>query len=331
MTLVSQLGEFGLIDRLLALVGQSRGALHTGPGDDACAIELDGDRLLIATTDILIEGIHFRLDWQSPEELGHKSVAVNISDIAAMGGETKWILVTLGCSREMDVRILEGIYRGMVDLCEEVGATISGGDTSRSDKLLLSITALGTCAKNDLCKIAGAKPGEKIYSTSCPGVSALGLRLLQEHGREGVPQEFQAAVHCHLRPQVPWHLAPEIARTIKPGAMTDISDGLARDIGKICAASKVGARIDFSKIDWDPLLIEAQKEYGWDPTEFALAGGEDYCLLFTADENSITKTGIEPKPVEIGEVLSHERDFLVRFEDGSERKIDPIGFDHFGY
>ena len=134
-----------------------------------------------------------------------------------------------------------------------------------------------------------AQPGEILYASACPGLSGLGLSLLERFGRQNFPSHYPEALRAHLKPRIPWKEAPRIASSVQPGAMTDISDGLGRDLSKICQASKVGAWIDFSSLLWHKELLQAQEEFGWDPVELVLRAGEDYCLLFCAKPDRIEK------------------------------------------
>jgi len=336
---ISDLGEFGFLEKLLANLHFSDDRVKVAVGDDASVLDLKTNSLTVLTTDMLIESIHFRLDWQEPEEIGHKAVAANLSDVAAMGGCPEWLLVSLGCPPEMEESFLMSLYRGIFTLCEEADVKVIGGDTTRADRLILGITALGRCEEGSPVTLGGARPGERIYTTGCPGLSGLGLQLLEEFGRQDVPSGYEEAIRAHLCPTVPWRQAPEIARFIRPGAMTDLSDGLARDLGKICRASSVGARIDFCGLSWHKEMIKAREDFlvnpDWDLPRLALSGGEDYCLLFTADQNRL-KEGrkksrlLASMPLfELGEIRPAESGFVALGTDGVETVIDPQGFDHF--
>ncbi len=335
MSRISDLGEFGFLEKLLPRLQSPEARLRIGPGDDACVVEPPAGVPIVLTTDMLIEGIHFRLDWQKPDELGWKAIAANLSDVAAMGARTAWVLISLGCPADTEVALLDNLYRGMLDLCEISGVTIVGGDTTRSQQLTLSITAVGLCPQAVPVTIAAARPGETIYATACPGMSALGLRLLEKFGRAEFPARYEEALQSHIHPRIPWREAPEIARLVHPGAMTDLSDGLARDVGKICQASGVGARIDFRSLSWHKELLQAHEEFGWNPVDFALTGGEDYCLLFTADPERLAEGRQRSQPLaalpllELGEITPREKGFVALWPDGRVQPIESKGFDHF--
>ena len=334
MKKVKDVGEFGLIDRLLPIMQPSAGDLLVGPGDDACAIRTVSGLASVLTTDMLVEDIHFRLDWQRPEELGWKAGAANLSDLAAMGASPRWLLVSLGCPPGTEVQIIEGIYRGLAALCRESGAGIAGGDTCRSDRLVLSITALGECEEDRVCTFDGAKAGEKVYATACPGLSGLGLKLLQRYGRNAVPDAYEESLAAHLRPSSPLKVAPLISDFIRPRAMTDCSDGLARDLGKIAQASGVRIRIDLDQLSWHKDLVAARKDFGWDPVELAFHGGEDYCLLFTAAGDRLEQAKHQRPElkrleyVELGSVEEGSPGLSV-MQNGQVKEVESRGYDHF--
>lgn len=333
---ISDLGEFGFIGRLIPALEKSSGqAVLVGPGDDACVLDLGGPQPLAITTDMLVEGEHFSLKWHPPRKLGRKAVAVNLSDLAAMGAKAEALLVSLACPENTSLELLDEIYSGMLELCRESGVSLAGGDTCRADRLVLSISALGRCGEGSPILIDGAEVGQSVYVTACPGLSALGLKLLQRFGPDRVPPGFQESLEIHLNPPVAWRQAPEIARQFHLGAMTDISDGVARDLGKICQASGRGARVDFSAFPWHRELVEAHTAYGWDPIRLALGGGEDYSLLFTAEAAEIesawhaSELFASLQLLKLGEIRPASEGFSASLPDGKTITIDPSGFDHF--
>jgi thiamine-monophosphate kinase len=284
---------------------------------------------------MLVEGEHFNLKWHPPGKLGRKAVAVNLSDLAAMGARSEAILVSLACPENTPLALLVELFAGMLELCLESGVSLVGGDTCKADRLILCITALGRCGEGSPVRIDGAAVGQAIYVTACPGLSALGLKLLQRFGPDRIPPEFQESLEIHLNPPVAWRQAPAIARQFALGAMTDVSDGIARDLGKICQASGCGARVDFSAFPWHRELVKAQTVYGWDPVRLALEGGEDYCLLFTADAAKIESAWRASELfaslhlLKLGEICPASEGFSALLPGGNLITIDPSGFDHF--
>lgn len=335
MARLSEIGEFGFIEKVLRQVQRESPGWIVPPGDDACVVSLPSRDSLILTTDMLVERIHFRLDWQTPEELGYKAIAVNLSDIAAMGGSPLWVLVSLACHPDQDETFLKELYQGMLSCCDETGTLIAGGDTCRGDCLILSVTAVGRCAPDTATTISRARAGQKIFVTGCPGMSGLGLQLLNRFGRQQVLVDFPVALATHLRPRIAWNEAPEVARLIQPGAMTDISDGVTRDLGKICQASQVGALINFRSFPWHQEMILANQRFGWTPWQLALSGGEDYLLLFTADEAQVESARQQSSllanlPIlQIGEI-TESQEMVLQTESGELKLKDILsGFDHF--
>lgn len=333
---IADLGEFGFLSRLIPALKPSSGeAVRIGPGDDACVLDLGGPESLAVTTDMLVEGEHFNLLWHPPRKLGRKAVAVNLSDLAAMGARSEVILVSLACPESTSLALLDELYSGMLDVCQESGVSLAGGDTCRADRLVLSITALGRCGEGSPVTLDGAQPGQSIYATACPGLSALGLKLLQIFGPDRIPSEFRESLEIHFNPPVAWRQAPEIARQLPLGAMTDLSDGIARDLGKICQASGCGAMLDFTAFPWHRELTEAQTVFGWDPVPLALKGGEDYCLLFTAEGAGIESAWRASKSfgslplLKLGAIRPSAEGFSALLPGGARIPIDPSGFDHF--
>ena len=281
---VSELGEFGLIDLLAKMVKgspvsqASRQQLILGIGDDAAAWHGDASTQL-ATVDSFIQDVHFSLDTASWNEVGWKALAVNLSDIAAMGGIPAYALVSLDLPGHTEVEDVTAMYGGMVELAQQFGVVIAGGDTSSAPLVAITITVLGSTgsrSKNILTR-SGAEPGEKVAVTGHLGAAAAGLEMLG--GKLKLDSE---AVTClrkaFLRPY------PRIAEgqlLVERGVKTaiDISDGLISDLKHICKSSQVGARIEVDRLPIEPVV---RANFGDKSLELALSGGEDYELLFTA-------------------------------------------------
>lgn len=335
MTRISELGEFGFLQKLLPLLKRPDPRIAVPPGDDASVVDMPDASQTVITTDMLVEEFHFRRRWQTARQIGYKAAAANLSDLAAMGARPLWLLVSLGCPPDAAVEDLIELFQGMLALCDEAGVKIIGGDTCRADRLLVSVTAVGHCDSESVTTLAGAEPGQILLATACPGLSALGLRLLERFDRKACDRGYPAALKAHFEPKVPWNEGPEIARRIRPGAMTDVSDGLGRDVGKICQASGVGACIDFSRLKWHKELLQAKSDFDWSPLELALNGGEDYCLLLAASRKQFEEAR-EASPllaavswIELGVVTPPEKGFVAVALDGEEIPISLSGFDHF--
>ncbi len=324
---VSELGEFGLID-LLAKIAPQSGPEHrmlVGIGDDAAAWRGD-DSVVLATTDAMVEGVHFTkgTPWW---ELGWKALAVNLSDIAAMGGVPGQALVNLSLPGATEVDDVAQLYRGMAELANQHKVVIVGGNVTAAPVIMIAITVIGKGIKEGLLRRSAVVPGDRIAVTGYLGSSTAGLRMLT--GNLKLNAETTALLRkAHLQPQ------PRIAEgqvLVKQGvkAAIDISDGLVADLGHICASSKVGATVRVNAVPIHPQVREA---FGKDALGMALTGGEDYELLFTASERIIGEVkaaiGSDCPVTVIGEITGGAGVVLLG-EDGKPYHIGGPGWDHF--
>lgn len=272
---LARLGEFGLIARIRAQV-RDPAELPLGIGDDCAAAVVPAGELLLTTTDLLIEQVHFRRDWTDLETLGRKSVAVNVSDIAAMGGTPRQLYLGVGLPVELPLEQIEAFMGGVLSACAGYGVTLAGGDTCRSPgPLFISVTAQGSVPPGQLLTRGGARPGDAVYVSGTLGDSALALRLLL--AGQAPPAEL---ARRHHDPQARVGLGRRLAAGALATAMIDLSDGLLGDLGHILAASGVGARLEADALPLSATLRAVLP----DPRqgqELALTGGEDYELLFT--------------------------------------------------
>ncbi|MCA9880064.1 MAG: thiamine-phosphate kinase, partial [Thermomicrobiales bacterium] len=276
---VSDIGEFGLIALLAAAlppdVRQSE-ALQLGIGDDAAVWQPSPGATVVITTDSLVEEIHFRLDWTDWESLGHKALAVNISDLAAMGATPKLAVVTLGLRGSERVADLVALYAGMGDVAHRYGLVIAGGDIVRSPHgLALHITALGELLGGERLTRSGAQPGDIIAVTGTLGASAAGLQLLADADARRRAATADLLVQAHLRPE-PRVALGQMLREQGATAAMDLSDGLLGDLPKILAASGVAAEIDLRDV---PVAAAVRALFPEQWLTFATRGGEDYELL----------------------------------------------------
>lgn len=335
---VRDIGEFGLIERLIAAlppeVRASEDGVRVAAGDDAAVLRTESGELQIVTTDALVEGIHFRLDWTDWYSLGHKSLAVNVSDIAAMGGTPTVAVVTLGIRGDERVSDLEAMYRGMGALAKRHGAVIVGGDIVRvHDARLISVTVMGAASEGHVLVRSGAAMGDAIGVTGTIGASAAGLRILEHPDRFEGRTTADRLVQAHLRPE-PRVDAGRLLVEHGANAAMDLSDGLGGDLPKILKASRVSAEIAIERL---PVIAAARALFPDDWQSLAMSGGEDYELLFTipderwgalqrdAENRDITLT-------RVGTVLpAGERSQLfVRHPDGEREEYPTGAFDHFG-
>lgn len=292
MTQVSELGEFKLIKALTDKISIKNASTVKGVGDD-CAIMDYGDKQVLATTDILLEGVHFDLTYTPLKHLGYKAAMVNISDICAMNGRPTQMLVTIGLSRRFSVEQIEEIYSGIYLACERAGVDVVGGDTSSSlTGLTISITCLGVVEKGKAVLRSGAKVNDLICVTGDLGAAYMGLQLLEREKRvfagvkgDDFHPDFAGKEYIlerQLKPEARIDSVKFLAeKGVVPTAMLDVSDGLSSELLHICESSGVGCRVYEDKIPIDYETATMADEFNMNLTTVALNGGEDYELLFT--------------------------------------------------
>ena len=295
-------------------------------GDD-CAVLLRDERTdLLVTSDMLIEGIDFRLDWTTPRMLGHKALAVSLSDIAAMGGTPSWALLSIGVPEALwNSGFLDEFYEGWHELARLHDVELAGGDVSRvSSVFVIDSTVGGFVVKGKAIKRSGASPGEAIYVSGTLGGAAAGLKQLNE-GLRGSPDDLPSMMLRQLRPFPQMQLAKRLTDGLAT-AMIDISDGLSSDLAHICQASNTGARVYADKIPFDADLLEWAGSFEG-ALEHAMHGGEDFELLFTADPKKIFAAGLEGV-TRIGEMTGNPGNIeLIR--NGEVRPLPLLGYRHF--
>lgn len=330
VTDLREIGEFGLIERIKKWVTLDDPSLVQGIGDDAAVIEW-GDKVLLVTTDILIEDIHFDRSWIDPYYLGKKSLAVNLSDIAAMGGSPRYFLISLGLTKNLPFTFLSRFYRGLKEEAKRYGAELIGGDTSLSHKIIVNICLIGEGKKGNLLFRKGARVGDDLFVSGTLGDSALGLEILKKKRRL---KGSNVLVKKHLSPCPRIQLGQTISRHQWAHAMIDVSDGVIIDTTHLLKESGVGARIWEEKI---PLSASYRKwihSFSKDYYSMALTGGEDYELLFTAPPEArkkLTSLGLSVQiPITcIGKILPKKEGFRIVKKDGKEYFPSQGGFDHF--
>ena len=326
---VSELGEFGLIDLLAKMIPKSQNKqLILGIGDDAAAWHGDASTQLV-TTDSLIQDVHFSLNITPWKELGWKALAVNLSDIAAMGGVPRYALVSLALPGHTEVDDVTALYEGMIELAQQFEVAIVGGDTSRAPLVSMTITVLGSTKDTDkpMLTRSAARPGDKIVVTGYLGAAAAGFEMLTNQ------LQFNAEATNHLRDAFlhPWPRIAEGQLLVEQGvrAAIDISDGLISDLNHICKASQVGARVE---IDHVPIHPAVKASFGDRALELALSGGEDYELLFTASTEVIdtVKKVISCPVTVIGEIVADKK-YEVNLVDinGNPFNLRKAGWEHF--
>ncbi len=331
--LAGELGEEALLKELRGIFAPTSPGTPVAIGDDAAVIDNPAGFQGVWTTDLLLEGVHFQKDWQTPRELGKKSLAVNLSDLAAMGAEPGWALLSLAFPPETEAEYILELCRGLAEQAAAHGVAVVGGDTTSNPwGLVISVAAGGAVPAGAALTRSGAAPGDAILVTGFVGSAAGGLRLLREGGGETCA--YPVLVEAFIRPAARL-AAAAAARQAGASAMTDISDGIASDLRHICEESACGARVVWNNIPIHDQLAAAADRYSWPLADMALAGGEDYELLFTvpaekaagAAKAITAETGV-PVTV-IGDLVAADRGILLLGPDGSLRPLPVRGFDHF--
>lgn len=243
-----------------------------GPGDDAAVLAAADGRVVVCT-DVLVEGVHFRLDWSTPHQVGRKAVAANLADVAAMGAVTTGLLVGLACPEHTLVSTVDGLIAGMWEEAGQVGAGVVGGDVVSSADLVISVTALGDLQGRAPVTRSGARPGDVLGLCGRLGWAAAGLAVLGRGFRSP-----SAVVGAHRVPEPPYHAGPRAAAA-GATAMIDVSDGLLSDAGHLALSSGVGIDIDSGAVTVPRRLVEVASALGADPRHWVLTGGEDHALL----------------------------------------------------
>ena len=324
-------------DELVAAVRRvaSDGApgVLVGIGDDAAVLET-GQGALVLTTDALVEGVHFERGSVSARDLGYKAIVVSVSDIAAMAASPRYALVSLALAPDVDERWVVELYGGMRVACEEYAMSLVGGDLSSAREVFISVTVAGEVAPGRAIPRSGARPGDRLVVTGTLGASAGGLRLTREGRRADIAAQWgRGLIAAHQRPAARVGEALTLAAA-GASAMMDISDGLAKDLSRMCTESGVGARLDVAAVPVSPWLEPLAASLGADPLELALSGGEDYELLVAMETSDVPQAREELRsrfgvPLsEVGEVI--EEGLVALWPDGEERPLEPRGWEHFG-
>jgi thiamine-monophosphate kinase len=331
---LKDIGEFSFIKKI------SRGCLFRPDGvikaigDDAAAFRVDSDRIALITTDLLVERVHFLRNTVSGFDLGHKALAVNLSDIAAMGGTAREAFVSIAIPEDCPLDYLEDIYKGMKHLAARFDVNILGGDTTGSKiDLIINVSIYGTVPEKEILCRDAARSGDVVFSTGFLGDSKAGLHLIV-NGIAADSENLKILLKAHLLPEPHLREGRFLARQFGVHAAIDTSDGLSSDLGHIVEESRVGARLYADKIPISEHLKKFCKRYGFDPVSYALAGGEDYTLLCTVALDRADKIAAEfqknfKRPLfRIGEITDTQAMELIT-PDGRSCPIEPSGWNHF--
>jgi thiamine-monophosphate kinase len=313
---VGELGEFGLIRELTSRLTTTP-AVRLGPGDDAAVVAAP-DRRVVATTDVLLEGRHFRRDWSTAYDVGRKSAAQNLADVAAMGAVPTALLLGLVVPAELPAPWPVELMDGLRDECQVAGAAVVGGDVVRGEIITVAITALGDLRNREPVTRAGARAGDIVAVTGWLGWSAAGYAVLSRGFRS--PRAF---VEAHRRPEPPYHAGPAAAE-LGATAMTDVSDGLVADLGHIAAASGVCIDVTSADLDVPAQMTDIGQAVGVDPLQWVLTGGEDHAIVATFPQS----TKLPARWRVIGRVSKAFGDPQVTVDGAPWDKAG--GWDHFG-
>ncbi|MGD0224539.1 MAG: thiamine-phosphate kinase [Terriglobia bacterium] len=299
--------------------------LALGIGDDAALVRVPPGQELILTTDMSIEGVHFKSDLHPPEAVGHRALARSLSDIAAMGGTPRYALISLAVSRHTERAWLEGFFDGLFALARRFSVAVIGGDTAIvSSHVSADVVVAGLVPHGRALRRSGAKVGDRIFVSGRLGMAALGLRVLQSHTRGRKPVD-RAALRAHLFPQPQCSLGRFLSKHRLASALMDLSDGLSIDLLRLCDASGVGATLFADRVP-TPSIQDPKDALG-----LALHGGEDYQLLFTvpaAKALKIPRRFGKTRLHCIGEIRA-SRGIAMINPDGEALRLEPYGYDHF--
>jgi thiamine-monophosphate kinase len=307
---LADVGEFGLIGALVALFPQGEHVL-VGPGDDAAVLRVRAGHVVVST-DLLVEGRHFRRDWASAEDVGHRAAAQNLSDINAMGGTAHSLTIGLGAPGDLPAQWALDFARGFADECALVGASVVGGDLTRANEVVIAVTVIGACTQAPVLR-SGAEPGQVLAIAGRQGWSAGGLAVLGRGFRSP-----RVLVEAYRRPEPPYAAGPAAA-VAGATAMIDVSDGLVADAGHLAADSGVAIDLRSDAFEVPEPLHAVAAATGTDPLALILGGGEDHSLLATFDPGTVPAGWTEVGSVGEGEGVT---------VDGAEYD-GPTGWTHF--
>ncbi|BCS32712.1 thiamine-monophosphate kinase [Luteitalea sp. TBR-22] len=359
----AQVGEHALIRWITGrLAAPASADLLVDVGDDAAVVRPRRNHVDVLTTDVMVDGVHFSRAFSDARDVGHRALHVNLSDVAAMGAEPRWALLSLGLPGDLEARWVADLVDGLVEAAEAMRVRLIGGNISRSPALFVDVTVSGTAKPRHVLRRSGARVGDELYVSGEVGAAAAGLAWLQLAGggaplrllaghtspdapttgspdgagsQEGVvPAELELAVTRYRRPEARVALGVQVGRNKAASACMDTSDGLADALRQLAAASGVGMRIEAAALPCSPAIAPVAAATGADPEVLAWSGGEDYELVFAVPRRSrrrfmhaTTRKGLPPV-TRIG-VCTRDADVCIVEADGRVRPV-PGGFEHFG-
>lgn len=330
---LKEIGEFGFIERFKPLFADLVLGTQMGIGDDCAIISANEHEDWLITTDLLMEEVHFLREAIRPEQLGHKALAVNLSDIAAMGGTPVGSFLSIAIPSDIDVEYLDAFMDGYHGLSAKYRTPLLGGDTTKSLKhLAINVCVIGKCAKGKARKRSMAQIGDAICGTGKLGDSAGGLQVLLN--KLAPSDELNYLLHKHYLPQPRLNEGLFLSENSAVHAMMDISDGIASDLKHILKASGVAAHIHLDALPVSQQLVSVANKQGWNATELAVGGGEDYELLFTVAKNEFEtirkefELMFDASITQIGTIIA-ETPEIKWFIDNKEVQLSKTGFNHF--
>ena len=330
---IKEIGEFGLIERIKKTISRPPAEVFVGIDDDAAAYVVSEDILQLITTDILVEHVHFNMEYFTFSQLGWRSLAANLSDIAAMAGTPQYAVVSIAIPDVIKVESIEELYGGMQELADLFSVSIIGGDTTRSKSgLVINIAVIGSVNKQKITLRSGALPGDAVFSTGDLGGSIAGLQVLSKN-KAGIKAD--AVIRKHLTPMPRVKEAEFLSRNIDIHAMIDVSDGLASEVGHICRCSSVGAEIEEALFPIDDETRAVAAHFDDDALDYALSGGEDFELVFTADEKAVNAVKVKFEEQfsiqlsKIGIVTPAERGIVLCTKQNKIKQLHESGWNHF--
>jgi len=328
---LTQIGEFGVIQRIRSTLRNFQQGAVVGIGDDTAVIEMSSDDLLLFTSDTLVENVHFKWDYTSFWQLGWKALAVNVSDIAATGGSPSYCLVSLGLSKDKEASLVDELYEGLKKMASLCKVGIIGGDLVYSPVFFITISLLGRARKKEIVLRSGAQKGDLIYVTGELGTAAAGLTCLEKINLPIKQAVKEFLIEKHLNPSPRWKEGREIARKKVATAMIDISDGLYSDLTRLSEESGVGAVIYEEDLPTASSTRELAKALKKSILEWVLYGGEDYELLFTISpsKRELIEKELDFSFTLIGEILDKKEGISLMDKKGTRIRMESKGYNHF--
>jgi len=331
LTPISEIGEQGLIDLLTQNIRFHQQSTLLGAGDDAALINLPAGEQLVVSTDSVVEGVHFDISYTPLKHLGYKSVVVAISDILAMNATPRQLVVALAISAKYTVEAIEELYRGIIAACEQYEVDLVGGDvTASSAGLMINLTALGSAPADKLVKRSGAQVGDLVCVSGDLGGAFMGLNLLEREKRifresPEIQPDFgdnDYLLQRQLRPEARKDLLDIFTNLdLQPTAMIDVSDGLGKDLERLCKASGAGAKLYEDKLPLDPKTLSLAIEFSIDPTLCVLSGGEDFELLFTLPQSAFDKIKSHPDISIVGHITDASEGLYLISKAGAAMEL----------